>query len=92
MGFFAEELKAEYLGHQLAATVSISANVKELAAKLYIDGQVVDSSQSAPKGVGFLKGKISAEGKDHIVEVFTVGWFNKHLVIKVDGQELARSG
>ena len=86
---FNKEAKAEFLGHQIAAT-AIWSFPQSLDVKLYIDGQVVDSAHSMPKGVGYLKGRISAEGKDHVVEVFSVGWFNWHLVIKVDGNEIGQ--
>jgi hypothetical protein len=91
MGFFVEEAKGTFQGHEIAATVVANVIQGSLDAKLYIDGQVVDSSHAVPKGIGFLKGQVSAEGKSYIVEVFAVGWFNRHLIIKIDGKELARS-
>jgi hypothetical protein len=88
----AKEAKADFMGHKIAATKMMSADLKTFEAKLYIDGRVVDSSKAAPRHVGFLKGSITVEDKIYIIEVFAAGkWWKTELIIKIDGQQVASS-
>jgi hypothetical protein len=92
LGVLSEEVKAELLGHQIAATVAIMPGLKiEMDLRLYIDGKLVDSTKSVTKQYG-PKAAVTDGDKTHIIEVYLVGFpFLRRLVLRIDGQEIARS-
>ena len=87
MGLMSEELKVDFLGHQLVARLSVFSG-----GKLYIDGKMVDSIPAeifSSNKVAMLRGGFSKGKKNHIVEVYQIGRLNKRLAIYVDGSEVA---
>jgi hypothetical protein len=87
------ELKADFLGHQIAVHFSANFLAKISAeSKLYIDGKVEDTSKDivAFANAALLRGSITENGKVHVVEIYArSGLFTTKWKIVVDGQWLA---
>jgi hypothetical protein len=93
---FVKELKADYLGHQIAVRDSWepSLSLKALTSdmKLYIDGEIADTNLEffgiSNKAV-LLRGAISDQGHWHLVEVYGRWIWRTKLKICVDGTKIA---
>jgi hypothetical protein len=86
------EVKATMFGHEITATLINQSGGK---AKLYIDGAVADTSDVPlviSNSVALVRGKLTHDGHDYVVEVYTTGsllW--KRINIFIDGRKIASS-
>ena len=89
MGWIANELKAEFKGHQVVAQFYAYGN----KGKLYLDGLVVDQSENiASKAIAALRCQIKDGEQVHVIEVYArnrvLGFF-PYLEIFADSKKLA---
>lgn len=91
-----KELKAEYLGHQIAVRNSWepSLSLKALTSdvKLYIDGEIVDTNLEIlgiRNKAALLRGMITDQSQRHVVEVYAHSMWRTKLKICVDGTKVA---
>jgi hypothetical protein len=64
--FMAVEAKSIFNGHEIVARIAFW---EQQAAKLYIDGKVVDTSSETTGNGSLLRGAIEDAGKTHVVEI-----------------------
>lgn len=90
---FTKEWEANFKGHQIVATNSWGNFGVGTSAKLYIDGECVDTNTdsfafSAKRPL--LRGCLVNDGRHHVVEVFAKsGLFRIPARICIDGQTVA---
>lgn len=94
MGVFTEEVNTIFEGHQIACSAVPDMEKPGLMIlKLYIDGQLVESSSgvSLYNRTALLRGALKTGEANRVVEIFASGFFNRRLNIQVDGKHIARS-
>ena len=91
-----KELKAEYLGHQIAVTNSwepgLSLKALTSDVKLYIDGEIADTNMEIlgiSNKAALLRGVITDQSQRHVVEVYARSIWRTKLKICVDGTKVA---
>ena len=90
---FTKEWEADFKGHRIVATNSWGRFGFSTSAKLYIDGECVDTNTdsfalSAKRSL--LRGRLVLDGRNHVVEVFAKSGLLRILAkICVDGQMVA---
>ncbi len=93
---FVTEVKAEFRGSQIAArnswgpAISLKGFVTE--ARLYVDGEVVDTNSDAfswSSNVPVLRGRLKKGNKVHVIEVFARAILRIKLKICIDGEKIA---
>lgn len=94
MGVFTEEVETIFEGHQIACrAVPDMEKAGRMILKLYIDGQLVESSSgvSLYSRTALLCGALKTAEANRVVEIYASGFFMKRLNIHVDGKHIARS-
>ena len=96
MSLFVKELKADYLGHQIAVRSSWgpSLSLKALSSdmKLYIDGEIADTNLEffgISSKAALLRGAVTDQGQRHLVEVYGRWIWRTKMMICVDGTKIA---
>jgi hypothetical protein len=88
VGFWLTEVRAQFLGHQIAAVYE-----ETQGARLYIDGQIVDTSNKyalPSRKVPRLRGRVNDDANQpHVVEVYVRGFFYTRIRICIDGERVA---
>jgi hypothetical protein len=78
------EVKREYAGHQIVVRI---ASGDDPSSKLYIDGNIADTSKIQMGRGALLRGAIHRDGNTHIVEIKRPFLFMTPTIL-VDGKKI----